>query len=167
MKLSAQEEYGLRCLVQVAIAADAEPVQITEVAEREGLSPEYAAKLLRVLRKGGLVTSVRGAGGGYRLARPAAEITVSEAIEVLDGHLFNDGFCDNHTGRGAVCVHSSACSIRGLWKWIGLALERVLEQITIADLAHGEVAIAAQLRDAARPPFRAPADSAEPARSSR
>src|SRR5690606_28869763 len=121
--------------VQVALAGDAAPVQITEVAEREGLSPEYAAKLLRVLRQGGLVTSVRGAGGGYRLARPADAITVYEAIEVLDGNLFDDGFCQAHTGKGAVCVHSTACSIRGLWKWIGLALERVLEQITLADLA--------------------------------
>lgn len=145
MKLSAQEEYGLRCLMQVALSSSAAPVQITEVAAREGLSPEYAAKLLRVLRQGGLLESVRGANGGYMLARPADQISVFEAIEVLDGNLFDDGFCATHTGKGAICVHSTACSIRSLWRWIGGALERVLAEITLADLARGELAMASQL----------------------
>ncbi|MBW1880776.1 MAG: Rrf2 family transcriptional regulator [Deltaproteobacteria bacterium] len=55
MRLSAQEEYGLRCLLQVTRSADPKPIQITEIARREGLSPEYTAKLLRVLRQGGLL----------------------------------------------------------------------------------------------------------------
>jgi Rrf2 family protein len=154
MRLSAQEEYGLRCLVQVALAGTERPVQIAEIAGREGLSVEYTAKLLRVLRQGGLIQSVRGAGGGYVLARPAREITVAQAIDVLDGQLFDAGFCETHAGKGAVCVHTSAgCSIRSLWRWIGAALDRVLEQVTLADLASGEIAVASQLREAARPPF--------------
>jgi Rrf2 family protein len=139
MRLSAQEEYGLRCLLQVARSVDPEPIQITEVARREGLSPEYTAKLLRVLRQGGLIRSVRGAGGGYMLARPADEISVYQAIEVLGGAMFDDGFCGTHSGRGDVCVHSTACSIRSLWRWVGTTLETVLDDISLANLARGQV----------------------------
>ena len=61
MQLSAKEEYGLRCLLQVARHEGAEPLRIPEIAAREGLSPEYTAKLMRALRQGGLVVSTRGA----------------------------------------------------------------------------------------------------------
>lgn len=149
MRLSSQEEYGLRCLLQVAISGSSEPVSIAEVARREGLSHDYAAKLLRVLREGGLVDSIRGAGGGYLLARPADEISVFQAIEVLDGPIFHDGFCDAHAGQSTICVHTTACSIRSLWRWVGTALERVLDEITLADLTNSEGAVAAQLREVA------------------
>ena len=69
----------------VAAAAGDTPVSISQIARAEGLSPEYAAKLLRILREGGLIVSVRGAGGGYKMARPPSEITMWEAVEVLDG----------------------------------------------------------------------------------
>jgi Rrf2 family protein len=71
MQLLASEEYGLRCLLRVAHARGGEPLPIAEIARDEGISPEYAAKLLRRLRLAGLVRSVRGAEGGYLLARPA------------------------------------------------------------------------------------------------
>ena len=142
MKLSAQEEYGLRCLVQVAQHEAPAPLQISEIAAAEGLSPEYVAKLMRVLRQGGLVSSTRGAGGGYHLARPADQITLQEAIVVLDGPLFPEGFCAAHTGQQTSCVHGAAphradCNIRTLWTWMGSALDRVLRQITLADLIAG------------------------------
>ncbi len=73
MNLSSQEEYGLRCLLQVAAHGAPEPLSIAQIAVAEGISPEYTAKLMRLLRKGGLVDSTRGAGGGYRLARQPAE----------------------------------------------------------------------------------------------
>lgn len=142
MKLSSQEEYGLRCLLQVARQQGAGPVSIRAVAEAEGLSVEYTAKLLRVLRQGGLVDSTRGATGGYELVRPPAQITVWQAIEALDTPLYSDEFCASHTGQRSSCVHgvaagSTACSIRVLWQWVDASLRRTLERITLADLAHG------------------------------
>ena len=89
MHLLAQEEYGLRCLLQVARHHGSQPLTISEIAEAEGLSPEYTAKLMRALRKGGLVVSTRGAGGGYHLARPAAAITPWQVIQVLGGSFFH------------------------------------------------------------------------------
>src|SRR5262245_9399877 len=85
MQLLASEEYGLRCLIQVSRSAAGTPVSISQIADAEGLSPEYTAKLMRELRLGGLVESVRGADGGYRLTRPANEISVWSALQVLGG----------------------------------------------------------------------------------
>ena len=138
MQLLAQEEYGLRCLLQVAQHRGQEPLSIQSVADGEGLSPEYAAKLMRALRKAGFVVSTRGAAGGYRLARPPAEITAWEVIGVLGGSFFGDEFCESHPGQLRDCVHSSGCSIRGLWRSVETAVREVLERVTLADLMREE-----------------------------
>ena len=136
MHLLAQEEYGLRCLLQVAQHRGVEPLSIQAVADREGLSPEYSAKLMRALRQAGLVQSTRGAAGGYRLSRPAEQITVWEVIQALGGSLYSDAFCESHPGQRRDCVHSSQhCSIRGLWLSVEAAVRGVLEKVTLADLA--------------------------------
>ena len=83
MKLSAQEEYGLRCLLQVARRFPGGSATIPEIAEAEGLSPHNAARYLATLRRSGLVDSERGQRGGYSLARPPSLITVAEAVASL------------------------------------------------------------------------------------
>jgi len=141
VQLLASEEYGLRCLMQVARANDGAPVSISQIAEAEGLSPEYTAKLMRELRLGQLVRSVRGAIGGYRLARPAAEITVWSALQVLGGEFFSESFCACHPGQRRHCVRSGDCSIRALWSAVQGALRETLEQITLEDLRRDERAM--------------------------
>ncbi len=138
MHLLAQEEYGLRCLLQVARHAAIEPLTIPEIAAAEGLSQEYTAKLMRALRKGGLVTSRRGATGGYRLAYPAAEITPWQVLEVLGGSFFPADFCDSHPGLLEDCVHTPDCAVRALWRRAEAAARTVLEQVTLADLLGSE-----------------------------
>ena len=138
MQLLAQEEYGLRCLVQVARHRGSDPLTIPEIAEREGISPEYAAKLMRALRQTELVVSTRGAGGGYRLARPAHEITGWQVIQALGGSLFPAEFCDSHPGQLRDCVHSTGCSLRELWSSVEGAIRAVLEGVTVADLARDD-----------------------------
>lgn len=138
MKLTAQEEYGLRCLIQIARRApdpEGSPVCIRDVAEAEGLSLDYAAKLLRVLRQSGLVTSERGVNGGFRLSRPTTEISVAEILACLDTPLYGgDDFCQAHSGRRAACVHTQSCSLKALWCAIEGAVARVLGQLTLSDL---------------------------------
>jgi len=138
MKLSTSEEYGLRCLIQVARrapGAEGPPASIRDIAEAEGLSVDYAAKLLGALRKASLVTSSRGVNGGYRLARPAADITAREAMLALDGPFYGASFCSGHSGRLACCVHKdNDCTLTTLWSAVGTALDQVLGNITIADL---------------------------------
>src|SRR5262245_43216804 len=109
MKITAPEEYGLRCLIHLGRVAEGQSLTIPEVAAAEGLSQPYVAKLLGVMRQGGLIESVRGRTGGYRLARPASEIRLGAVMRVLGEPLFDgDGFCQKHSGTEAAdgnCVH--------------------------------------------------------------
>ena len=150
MHLTSQEEYGLRCLVQLARHEGEEPMRIHDIAEAEGLSPEYVAKLMRILRNGGLVTSTRGAGGGYHLEREARDISLWAAIEVLGGPLFPDSFCESHPGVLRDCVHSPNCSIRSLWSSLNGLLRTALSSITVEDLKSGEHASFAWIAEMAR-----------------
>lgn len=137
MKLTAQEEYGVRCLLQVArLAPTAEhaPLSIRDVAVAEGLSLDYAAKLLRVLRQADLVTSERGAAGGYRLARCPTTIALSEVMHALDTPLYAPGFCDAHSGQRDVCVHRGGCAMRSVWTAMEAAVDRVLSRLFVSDL---------------------------------
>jgi Rrf2 family protein len=145
MQLLASEEYGLRCLLRVAAADPASPVSISQIAEAEGLSPEYTAKLMRELRLGDLVRSVRGADGGYRLARPAEETSVWSALQVLGGDFFSERFCDCHGGQRSCCVRASDCSLRALWQLVHCTLRDTLERISLADLRRDERAMSAWL----------------------
>lgn len=141
MKLSAQEEYGLRCLLQVARRATGGSATIPEIAEAEGLSPHNAARYLATLRRSGLVDSERGPHGGYSLARPASRITVAEVVAALGGPLYDPTFCDHFTGAEENCCHTPVdCSIRGLWMRVQEAVDGVLSRTSLQDLqdaAHG------------------------------
>lgn len=138
MHITAQEEYGLRCLLRVAAHGSDDPVRTQEVAVAEGLSLEYAAKLMRTLKNGGFVTSMRGAAGGYLLARPASEISVWEVLEALGGPLYEEKFCEAHTGSQRDCTHHSNCSLRALWRSVNGILKASLSAISLADLSQDE-----------------------------
>ena len=108
MKVSAQEEYGLRCLLQLARrqkAGDGHPLTLSEIAREEGLSVPNVAKLIRRLRKAGLVRSVLGRTGGYTLARGAEDMSVAEALAALGGKLYDTDYCGKFSGDQAVCTH--------------------------------------------------------------
>ena len=111
---------------------------IHEIARAEGLSPDYVAKLLRELRRGGLVVSTRGASGGYRLARPASQITAWDAVQVLGGAIFPEDFCACHAGQEKLCVRGTDCALRALWRSVDLAVREVLKRITLEDLRRKE-----------------------------
>ena len=109
MKLSTQEEYGLRCLLQIGRhrSLAGENLTIAEISQAEGLSVAYVGKLLRLLRLGEFVESVRGQSGGYRLSRPADQIAISEVLAFLGGRFFSDAFCAEHAGIKKLCTHSA------------------------------------------------------------
>jgi Rrf2 family protein len=134
VKISAQEEYGVRCLLQIGRRGEGASLTIPEISRAEGISSHYAAKLLGVLRRGGLIKSVRGQSGGYTLARPLREITVGEAVAVLGGRLYHPDFCDSHVGGEVVCAHTVECSIRSLWRNVQHAVDQVLGKTTLEDL---------------------------------
>jgi Rrf2 family protein len=142
MKITAQEEYGLRCLLRIARAEDGESLTIPEIASAEGLSSPYVAKLLAVLRHGGLLESVRGRAGGYRLAQPSADISLGAVLLVLGEPLFDDpGYCQRHAGSetaGDICVHHGGCTLRALWLTLEQWMRHALARITLGDLLHSE-----------------------------
>jgi Rrf2 family protein len=141
MKLSAQEEYGLRCLLRVAAAGDSRSLTIPEIGRAEALSVPYVAKLMRVLRQGKFVKSVRGQLGGYTLARTPEDIRVGEVLNVLGGRLFEPGFCDQFAGLKRTCTHDIDCSIRSLWRAVQSAVDFALAGITLQDLLQKESAM--------------------------
>jgi Rrf2 family protein len=132
MKLTSQEEYGLRCLLCIARAGRS--LTIPEISTEEGISAFYAAKLVRILRRSGIVTSVRGQAGGYQLARPAGEIRVGEVLALLGGRLFEPAFCHDHAGVENVCANSLDCSIRSLWRAVQEVVDHVLNHTTLREL---------------------------------
>ena len=137
MKLSAQEEYGLRCLLQLGRQEPGYSLTIPEIGHAEGISVHNVAKLLRILRQGGFVESARGQHGGYTLALPAKRIIISDVLLVLGGRLYEPSFCENFTGVGEQCLHSSTeCSVRSLWNQVQQAVDQVLSRTTLWDLLH-------------------------------
>lgn len=138
MKLSSQEEYGLRCLLRIASEGPGLTLTIPRISEAEGLSVAYVGKLMRILRQGGLVESTRGQSGGYALARAPDEIVVAEVLDVLGGRLVEPGFCEQFPGLNDVCTRSVDCSMRALWNAVQGALDGLLGKITLGDLARSE-----------------------------
>src|ERR687886_1088730 len=138
MKISAQEEYGLRCLLQLARAGQqGESLTLAQIAEREGISVANAGKLMWILNKAGLVKSIRGTKGGYRLARPASEIRLSEIIKVLDEDTV-EGHCKSYPGVLDACIHTSDCGIRSVLVNVHEVVERALSAVTLAQLVGTE-----------------------------
>jgi Rrf2 family protein len=137
MQFSAQEEYGLRCLLRLA-ARGGDSMTIPEISQAEGISVPYVAKLMRLLRDGGIVTSERGHSGGYRLAKPAAEISAAQGLAALGSKFYGGEFCDRYSGNEDECTHTTNCSIRSLWQAVQNVVDQLLSSTTIADLSRNE-----------------------------
>lgn len=140
MKISAQEEYGLRCLVQLANLDTGDTLTLPQIAEREGISNANAGKLMWLLNKAGFVNSTRGTKGGYFLARPAADIYLNEIIRVLDEDVFSS-HCESYTGVMEKCVHAGDCGIRPVIVGLHEIVENALSQITLASLVGNEKSV--------------------------
>ena len=142
MKFSSQEEFGLRCLVQLARCAPSS-LTIAELAQAQGITVPNVAKILRVLRTRGLVKSTRGQAGGYALARPPEQISMGEALAGLGGRIFDSTFCEHHAGIESLCLNMGDCSIRPVLRQVQDAIDRVLSQLTLRSLVATEREVAA------------------------
>lgn len=138
MKITAQEEYGLRILIRIAGCRNEEGMTISQLSETEGLGPHYIAKLTRVLRMEGFINSTPGNKGGYILARPAKEIVIRNVLKALGGTMFDKDFCGLHAGTLKLCTNSVDCSARSLWKMVQFTIDRLLDKVTLHDLVSTE-----------------------------
>jgi Rrf2 family protein len=146
VKFTSHEEYGLRCLVQIGRNRP-EIVTINQISDAEGISPAYVAKLLRILRMGGFLTSARGLAGGYTLSQRPQEIVVGDVLAALGGRLFESDFCERHSGSETSCAHSVDCSLRSLWSSVQVAVDGVLRRTTLADLLRTEEEMRSLVRE--------------------
>ena len=138
MKITAQEEYGLRLLLRIASCRDEEGMSIPQLSEAEGLTPPYVAKLARILRMKGFINSTPGNKGGYVLAIPADQIIINKVLKALGGPLFDNSFCGSHSGTMKFCTNSVDCSSRSLWQMIQFTLDQLLDRVTLHDLVNSE-----------------------------
>jgi Rrf2 family protein len=146
MKITAQEEYGLRLLIRIASCRDTDGMSIPQLSEAEGISPHYVAKLTRILRLGGFINSTPGYKGGYVLSMPANEIIINKVLKALGGSLFDQAFCGSHAGSMKFCTNSVDCSSRSLWQMIQFTVDQLLDRVTLHDLVSTEENSAKLLR---------------------
>ena len=145
MKITSQEEYGLRCLVQLARVPQHQVMSVKDIAVKEGLSSAYVEKLLRILSRAGLVHSVRGVKGGYVLNRPASSVTLGEVVRALGTMQTTNHICQHFTGNQRVCVHFSDCGIRSVWSGLTTYIQSFMDQTTLESLLHPEYSVSERL----------------------
>ena len=145
MKITAQEEYGLRCLLQLARTPQGQVVSVKEIASKEGLSSAYVEKLLRILSHAGLVHSMRGIKGGYVLNRPASSVTLGEVIRALGTVQTTSHICTVFTGNQDACVHFSDCGIRSVWSGLTTYIQQFMDQTTLESLLGNEYTVSERL----------------------
>lgn len=147
MKISAVEEYGLRCLLRVMPHSRDEPVSAQRIAQMEGMSVPHTQKILRILTKGGLIDSKRGAYGGYYPNRPPDDISLGDVMRALDGFIEVDDLCERHTGELDECKHACGCTIRPVWSHISEFVIQMMDRIPLSVLSEDEHAVRRHLME--------------------
>src|SRR5262249_44933181 len=147
MKITAQEEYGLRCILQLAREQIASShsnlgpgaIFVRAIAEREGLSVAYVEKIWGAWSGSGVGEGVRGRRGGYGLPRPAGEISLGEVMRALGGIPSEDEICSQFTGNQEICVHYDGCGLKPVWTSITDFVNSVFDGVPISTLLTGSV----------------------------
>ena len=132
MKLSTKGRYGLRALIDLALYSENEAASIASISARQQISESYLEQLIAKLRKAGLVVSVRGAGGGYRLAKPASEISVGDILRALEGSL-DAVHCPGLEEEGS-CEGSEFCVTKYVWQRTNESINRTVDEIRLDQL---------------------------------
>lgn len=131
MKLSTKGRYGLRALIDLALYSEEEAVSIQSIANRQNISVSYLEQLVRKLKKEGLVTSVRGAQGGYKLAKPADKISVGDVLRAMEGSI---SAVSCGTGENVHCQGEDLCVTRYVWQRINASIQETVDSIMLDQL---------------------------------
>ncbi|HJX48503.1 MAG TPA: Rrf2 family transcriptional regulator [Gaiellaceae bacterium] len=135
MRTTAKADYAVRAAVELAAAGAGDPVKAEQISEAQSIPLNFLENILAELRRGGIVESRRGAAGGYLLARPAEEITVADVIRAVEGPLANV----RGVSPDLLEYEGSAERLRDVWVALRANVRGVLEQVTLADIAKGEL----------------------------
>ena len=134
IKLSKLTDYAVVVLGQMAKNADERPQTASDLSQKTGLSVPTVAKVLKLLAKGGLITSSRGMNGGYQLIKMPSHITMASIITALEGPVLLTACVE---GRDECCSHSAICSMKGRWNPVNAAMQRALEDVSLAEMIGG------------------------------
>jgi Rrf2 family transcriptional regulator, iron-sulfur cluster assembly transcription factor len=146
MKMSTKGRYAVMAMIDIAQNGAARAISLNEIAGRQDISQEYLEQLFGKLRRAGIVTSSRGPGGGYQLARPSADIQLSDVILAVDEPL-RVTRCAGDAVDG--CVKGEKCCAHDLWSSLGRQMMYFLESITLEDVVEQRnLALAASIRQA-------------------
>ena len=132
MKISTKIRYGARAMVELASHYGEGPIELKEIAKRENISLKYLEQVINPLRADGLVKAIRGAKGGYSLAKPPAEICLYDVIETLEGPL-NLLEC---LQDAKACQKVSSCVTREIWKEVSDAISKIFNSVTLEDMVN-------------------------------
>ena len=130
MRLSTKGRYGARAMLDLALNSGKGPVLLRDIAKRQEVSEKYLEHSITTLRKAGLVRSIRGARGGYMLAKSPSQIRLSEIMEVLEGSMAPVECVDDPQ----VCQRAQLCVTRDIWAEMKEAIDNILESITLQDM---------------------------------
>ena len=146
MKMSTKGRYAVMAMIDIGQHSAGNPVSLSEIAERQDISQEYLEQLFGKLRRAGIVTSARGPGGGYLLAKPADEIQMAEIILAVDEPL-RVTRCSGDAVDG--CVKGEQCSAHDLWSSLGRQMMYFLGSITLEDVVEKRnLALSATIKQA-------------------
>jgi Rrf2 family transcriptional regulator, cysteine metabolism repressor len=134
LKISTRGEYGIRAVLDIALHSKEGPVTLKSISGRQEISEPYLEQLVGGLRKAGLVTSTRGAQGGYVLAREPSQIKIGDLIRVLEGPIAPVDCVNEEVGQPGCCSNASRCATRVLWQKLRDSMTEVLDSTTLADL---------------------------------
>lgn len=135
MQVSSKGKYSVRAVLDIAQHSEGAPVPLAAISQREGISLLFLEQLFQQLRKGNIVKSVRGAHGGYVLAREASEITIGEIVRLIESPLYTSS-CFSKEESVDDCRISSSCISGAIWKQLAEHVDSFLDSITVADLAN-------------------------------
>ena len=133
MQLSTKGRYAVRAMFDLSFYSKGEPVPLSRISEREEISLHYLEQLFNKLRKGGVVESVRGPAGGFKLAKRPSEITVEEIIRIVEGPIVPVA-CLEQKDKKRICHRAEKCVTYLLWKRLGKSITEFLAAITLQDL---------------------------------
>jgi len=151
MKLSTKGRYGLRAVIDLAMNCENEAVALSSIAERQHISMSYLEQLIPKLRRAGIVNSIRGAQGGYVLAKPASEISVGDILRALEGDL-HPVDCSEVNGTGEPCTGSDMCVTKHVWKKISDSINQAVDSLMLSDLVEESLTLKEQRKEGTPPP---------------
>ena len=139
MKITTKGRYGLRALIDLAKYSEIEPVSINSIATRQGISERYLEQLMTLLKKAGLIKSIRGAGGGYVLAKEMSEISVGDVLRALEGSL-EPVECAAFNQEDS-CEAAGGCVTKYVWQKINESINRTVNEISLKQLVEESKAV--------------------------